>query len=1333
MTTVLVTSSDEQAEASSLPYPKEAELQQWVLSLVRSTKDTVYDKEKALSDRHNQYTLYVIALLFFATGFRPVRDPFGLLRHVSLKHGLCLIADKVRTESRAFRLVGLPEIARTQLRSYLTYLLAFSSKHTTDSEGLALKGAIEALLDSSSIELPLFFLVDENPVPVHSVTPAILKSLFQGVSEDIINLPENFGRHWLATELGLKGVGYRELEILLGHSESLDHPYGRYSLMAPLTQAASTAQSVDDLLASYGFEAIKPPIRNTGSGGFTVDPLEIQVFSESEVAHYARAATRQARSSHHKAIVRRISGGLDEAIRRRHIQAEDIESSIAQIEQIVREEGGSIRWCQRLFYRWLDRLRFRGLRVDTRRVFVIEPEPSPFRDACLSEYEDACDVRQRFAELCSEVADTGGLQGIIGLQAYEGDSKLAFPVVDRAALCCVSLALHAGLGDKKTLAGLFRAPFRITSHSEGLKVWTDREASLTSDTEHSDSTLTDWNADLMSGCLMIGFKDSSIQFREAKYDAYNARLLAICRYLGMAADDPFAWLSVQSRSLVLLEQPGMVRSACDYTLIHRGLSPVARARLELGVRAKLSNADALPANVVEQLVGNLILPSARRSEGGRPETEYAEWLRRQLNSIENGEPTDFDHETAEPFSRHQASYKARLVTLLEWIQVKEESESKLSPPAFAIHKYAYRIATEGTQYKKDLAWKTVRKHIRSITSNLLTVLGQSDLLSLDEPEYEELYFQTLDRAPASARSARLVALREFHHCLMDEFHVENVDWSYILGLGDWPGLDPMLGIDANIVTYKEYLRSIQIIESSSIGTASGRLKYAALIILGFRFGLRWSEALLLERRDIRWNLDRGYVEIRVRPNLHRRLKTRASRRVIPLLGQLSKSESKILKEVRDQSAQLGQKDPRTLLFNDGADARRVIARSTASYLVNRALKLSSGDSNVRFHHLRHTFSSVLVFMAIRPLSFNEKGLEGVQELLWAGRGIAERDYERLWRSDSVTLIRLRTVSDLLGHGSLGSVSAYFHFYGDVVQASLARPIVQWSLKALAFFLALPYANLRKRLSRCVGKDQEFIGFEDLVLESEIPEHYLDHIGDSDDEEGIALIPRTIGGNEGLSLAEADSLVRRLHVCRDNTAQIQPAFEALSVQPECFLDAALYAEKLTSFRRYGLSAAAGSQSYQNSFLYIDKADENTQLRKTIADVQSRLNELSLQDSALLHRALSIVGKGYRFDRQSIRFKDDLSYAVFLEGMRLAGLGDIVMDDAQWLTCELPEVDAYEAALWDRPVESYAQEAMKYRFKVNRYPLGLRTNTAFYRLLFTVAIQLKYKRLVMHDQH
>ena len=95
-----------------------------IRELIKKTAEQVQltMQQKNIAVRHNAYTDYCLALLFCCTGHRPIHDPIQSQKYFDIEQGWMLIADKVVSEERAWRIVALPEIACQQLHYYADYL-----------------------------------------------------------------------------------------------------------------------------------------------------------------------------------------------------------------------------------------------------------------------------------------------------------------------------------------------------------------------------------------------------------------------------------------------------------------------------------------------------------------------------------------------------------------------------------------------------------------------------------------------------------------------------------------------------------------------------------------------------------------------------------------------------------------------------------------------------------------------------------------------------------------------------------------------------------------------------------------------------------------------------------------------------------------------------------------------------------------------------------------------------------------------------------------------------------------------------------------------------------
>lgn len=117
------------------------------------------------------------------------------------------------------------------------------------------------------------------------------------------------------------------------------------------------------------------------------------------------------------------------------------------------------------------------------------------------------------------------------------------------------------------------------------------------------------------------------------------------------------------------------------------------------------------------------------------------------------------------------------------------------------------------------------------------------------------------------------ALREFHHFLVKVYGFPAVSVSEVFGIGR--GLVP---VDANLLTMDEYFKVRDVVLRRA---PSKEIAQIALILLslGFWLGLRRAEARGLRTIDVH---ELGLPMLLVRAWLERRLKSKASARVLPL-------------------------------------------------------------------------------------------------------------------------------------------------------------------------------------------------------------------------------------------------------------------------------------------------------------------------------------------------------------------------------------------------------------------------------------------------------------------
>jgi hypothetical protein len=197
-----------------------------------------------------------------------------------------------------------------------------------------------------------------------------------------------------------------------------------------------------------------------------------------------------------------------------------------------------------------------------------------------------------------------------------------------------------------------------------------------------------------------------------------------------------------------------------------------------------------------------------------------------------------------------------------------------------------------------------------------------------------------------------------------------------------------------------------------------RYAQAFILFCGYRFGLRGNEALGLRRDD--WQEKLHPWEILVRPNDFRSLKTRASRRHVPLLFELTSREQDILRHVLKDPQLRYDWQSSPYLFSEAIRGSEWRLKGG----INEVLKQVTGNPKTVLHHARHTVANQVATALYRPrLPNNWKSLS--QSI--------ERDtiYNALLRTPSITRRASWATAIFLGHGGPKTTFLnYVHFIGD---------------------------------------------------------------------------------------------------------------------------------------------------------------------------------------------------------------------------------------------------------------------------------------------------------------
>jgi len=349
-------------------------------------------------------------------------------------------------------------------------------------------------------------------------------------------------------------------------------------------------------------------------------------------------------------------------------------------------------------------------------------------------------------------------------------------------------------------------------------------------------------------------------------------------------------------------------------------------------------------------------------------------------------------------------------------------------------------------YGNTLQPQTVANYVRDVGVGLDNLLCADSILEVSPDALEELYELMLEAQPTSSMRRNLAkGLLEFHGHLQKNFAYPPISPYGVLGIGKTPQF-----VDAQIINEDQYRLVLRDLATGSLSQRSPRLAIVAqaIMIFGFRLGLRRNEALKLLRRDLqlrslsdaraaavrrrhpnlkrlsreRFTVLEGPINLHIRPHAQRALKTRNSTRTLPLHVLLEADELQLIERLAQLRDDEELKSPYSeFLFCIPQFQTRWVSESTLMPAIHDALRRVTGCSDMHYHHLRHSAATWLTF----KLAASAFGVSQEAGLLFGERPQTMKwllDTERLNRAflhspEAATRRVIHITSAVLGHAS----------------------------------------------------------------------------------------------------------------------------------------------------------------------------------------------------------------------------------------------------------------------------------------------------------------------------
>lgn len=289
--------------------------------------------------------------------------------------------------------------------------------------------------------------------------------------------------------------------------------------------------------------------------------------------------------------------------------------------------------------------------------------------------------------------------------------------------------------------------------------------------------------------------------------------------------------------------------------------------------------------------------------------------------------------------------------------IAQSTEFVLLPVTRLLIEWAAFRLTSQSKWSGKLKPSTLISHLGVILKPLTRLFAARSLIKMDSADLDEYYHEVIDDAPKQQGQMRRAAiLRDFHLFLEKEYQI---DPSYVCSGFVMRGSKyKALMVDANILLPAEYKSACQTLLRRidlSVAPDENRVRLL-LLILGFRCGLRRSEALYLRFDDIKTpgpSTDEisSLTELLIRPHSERQLKSKSASRRLPLGLLLSQEERGWLSAF----LRLRRPDDQSKYLCADPHADKPLDIDIAFKPLVAVLQEITGDPDFRYHRLRHSF------------------------------------------------------------------------------------------------------------------------------------------------------------------------------------------------------------------------------------------------------------------------------------------------------------------------------------------------------------------------------------------
>lgn len=895
---------------------------------------------------HNQYAIYTVHLLMYATGHRPVNDPFDTAGAVDEHLGYTLINDKFLGRDHAVRLVPLPDIAREQWVRYRAHLAGLLSQLSDEARNF--KACLrQQLANSAEPFMPFFFLLNEDLNWI-SLTSSALRTSYPSSWD----FPTNLHRHLLATHFLEEAISEEASAQFLGHVDIGTSSLSLQSPFAPDHLFAAARQSANRFLMKLGFAVVSGVPENDSRTQLnkTIQPPPVAaVFGAAQ-----RRRERERQELNDLAIVQKI---VDDAIQTVGGTDNLTDATIYQmVEALDKLKTTSVDRRGLLRHEHLRNLLLQlkseqGLRIPIPKPHqLVKNDPSLYAENCLVLAGEARKLKEAFWDELDQLRTP-----LLSNQSNR-----------RAAYALFALIANAWILDRAVLD-------KLLTENRFSVILDDGNATHYVELPCGLKNLRRYPLDASTTTLLHNTQFVPDQKKNI-LNALHKLVTELYKRIGLVRGKRYANAESTLRGLITLftEQSKLLLPGV-LVAYHCGDAGAVSLPRHAWLRHITGQVPRASDNSSSDLIIN---DSADRNDCADFSTQDdshnlfespldESWPRSRKLGM------DFIGEMDQIFKRiwklRDANDNTVKVGHPSFIQVADELEKAIKkaqhaktliPIAFYLARWVIRLCRYGS-VKGRVEASTIRKYIGALKHPFVEYGHSLPAYALHGDGLLELYSQTLDNAQVDNAANVFTILTLFHRFLEQDFGFAKMDWAEVIPenfqYGD-------AHIDAGFVTDQEYLIALQLLADDPLVSQRFQVMTSFALLLLRRFGIRPGEALGLQQKDIWRDPDR--VTIRVARNQFRGLKTNAAVRVVPLIGDLNPLEESVFSTFLAHVEHCHSDDRLAGIFSDENKSRSLISSWKIAGRISETLKAATHDTTAHTYHCRHSLASALSYQLL---------------------------------------------------------------------------------------------------------------------------------------------------------------------------------------------------------------------------------------------------------------------------------------------------------------------------------------------------------------------------------